>query len=125
MVLVGLWRLDAGYPISDEQKRKIYEAHKMGIGSYRAAKYTGVSHYTVLKYWHLAELEVREKFPSHSAQNPGSKLKPEQIAEINAANSIYKGNVSKAAKNLPYSPISIRNYWDEAGLPRMRRGKRN
>src|SRR3989344_580286 len=99
-------------PIDEEKQAKIFESYFAGMGSSRAAKYAGVSRQTVLDYWHREGLEVGEDYSNR--KRPGAianNLKPEQIKEIVESFHRFRGNVSEAARNLPYCHLTIKKYW--------------
>jgi len=110
-------------PVEPEKLAKIYEAHENGLGCNRAARFAGVSKPTVLKYWHLAGLEVGPSYGGIFGRQTG--LKDEQIAEIVDAHESCGGIVAEANRRLPYSHLSIKKYWDEHGLvqPRAHKNK--
>ncbi|MBR9691450.1 hypothetical protein GOV06_01565 [Candidatus Woesearchaeota archaeon] len=111
-----------GRRISEEQVTKIFEGHKKEWGMEKTAKYAGVSITTVFKYWLNKDLPVKTQDNTKPTKhNSTDGLKTEQIEEIVEAHPKYLGKVSEAARNLPYEEYTIAKYWDEAGLPRVRR----
>ena len=101
--------------IDEEKQSKIYAAYFAGIGLYQTANKVGVSIETVLRYWRKEGL-VDEKRPSPKRGYPTHSLKPDQVREIINSFERFGGNVSEAARNLPYCHTTIRNYWEAHGL---------
>ena len=122
MTVLRIWRdnglephFKKGMPVYDEKQLKAIVGYEKKWGPVRTAIYAGGFSSTALRYWQEQGFGVR---------GPFSRLPKEQIAEIVSAHPIYGGNVSAAARNLPYCHLTIRKYWVEAGLPLCRRSQR-
>ncbi len=95
-------------PISEEQKLKIIEAHKLKLSPYNAAKYSGISRNTVLNYWRKLGLKLYFK----SGKPPIS----EEIQELIYAAWELKRSATETATYLGISYNTVLNYWRKRGL---------
>ncbi|MEM4714105.1 MAG: hypothetical protein QXQ79_00995 [Candidatus Nanoarchaeia archaeon] len=95
--------------IAEEKKREIYEAHKIGLSSRKAAEFAGVDRTTVLNYWRKAGLHPN--FAPHAS----NRLPKETIEKIFEAYNLGMC-VNEAAEYANVHPSTIRKYWKQAGL---------
>jgi hypothetical protein len=80
----------------------------------KAAEALGYSDDVIIKYWKKAGLRIRERYEHDE------KIDTDRIVEVYP---IYKGNASKAAKDLHHKVETITKYWREAGLRTRKPGE--
>lgn len=96
-------------PITDGQKIKILEAHKMRMSTRKAATYAGVENgTTVWRYWKEKGLKPHYE----SRQKPISKDKIDKIFKAHE----LKMSTRKAAEYASVYPSTVRRYWKNEGL---------
>ena len=83
-------------------------AHKKYRGNAsKASSNLGYTVGTVTQYWNDAGLK---------AEGKANKVHERKVKSIIAAHRRFKGNAREAARHLPFSDTTIKNYWRSAGL---------
>ncbi len=99
-----------GIAMTKDEIQKTIEAYRTYNGNAAAAARTlGYSQATIINRWNAAGLEAKGK-------GSPEKLPKKEIDKIVVAHHKYNGNMSEAARHLPYSAPTIRRYWAENGL---------
>lgn len=81
----------------------------------RAAKSLGCSLVSLIKYWRLHGLGIREYGDSSIPEN--------EISKIVESHKQFNGNTAKAAQQLNRSAATIQKYWGQAGFSSINEGK--
>jgi len=94
--------------ISKEAQQKILEAHGLKLSQSEAAKYAGVSEFTVCQHWKAAGLKPHFR--------PGAPHLPKETQDLIYAAWELGLSARKAGKYLGIDSTSVSKYWKAAGL---------
>ncbi len=99
--------------VDDEKRRKIFEAHRLGLSYHKAGEYAGVSHMAVRDYWHKAGLKA------HGAREDGGRgrrpIDQEKVDLIVRCHAEGKGSY-ETARLAGVTPQTVIRYWYKADI---------
>ena len=99
--------------LTDKEQEKVIAAHATYNGcAEEAERQLPYTSQTIIKYWRKAKLKINNR----SIRADGkyvAQLEESQIETIVSAYVSYQGNANAAARNLPFSPPTIKKYWKQ------------
>ncbi len=94
--------------ITEEQKKRIFEAHKLEMSTYESAEYSGVSSQTVRNYWKEKGLKPHYKFK-------GQQISENKIDKIFEAHKLEM-SILESSEYAEVSERTVHRYWKKEGL---------